>query len=139
MDFNAETLENEYREEPVYKPFDNGFEKASSILGIISIITAFLGLGTIPMMLGGTAIILALLSRGKGSMGSKAMRGLTCGIIGLAINIFLICYVIMLFCTNVTYRDLINNQCRMMYGYTLNDVIEESVGDGFDLEEYLSR
>lgn len=139
MDFNVEEAGNHKEERIAYKPFDNGFERASATLGIISIVTAIMGLATIPLMMGGLAIILALLSRGKGPMSQRAVRGLTCGVIGLTINIALISYIVFLFCNNSIYRQLINNQCEAMYGYTLNEVIESSVGDDFDLEEYLTK
>lgn len=139
MDFNGNTSAQLQEEKIVYKAYDNGFEKAAFVLGIISIITAFLGLGTIPMMLGGLAVILAVLSRGKGEMGRKAFRGMICGLAAIGVSVLLVVYVIMLFCTNVTYRNLINAQCKMMYGTTLNELIEESVGDDFNLEQYLSR
>lgn len=124
-------------ENVVYKPFDNGFEKASGILGIASIITAIMGLATVPMTLGGLAIILAVLSRGKGQMGQRAVRGVTCGIIGMTINIALIGYVIMLFFTNPMYRDLMNKQSEMMYGYSLEELLEESFGPNLELDKYL--
>ena len=52
----------------IYIPYDNGFIKAASIMGFASIVTTFFGLITVPMILGGMAVILALLSRGKGDM-----------------------------------------------------------------------
>lgn len=139
MDFNVEEADNLQQENTIYKPLDNGFERASGMLGIASIVSAICGLATIPMMLGGLAIILALLSRGRGHMGQRAVRGLVCGIVGLTINVALIGYIVFLFCNNSIYRQLINNQCEAMYGYTLNEVIESSVGDDFDLEEYLKK
>ncbi len=139
MDFTTETINSIQEDNPSYKALDNGFAKAASALGIASIVTAIFGLATIPLMLGGLAIILAILSRGRGSMEGRAVRGMTCGIVGMTISIALIAYVIYLFCISPTYRSLINSQCETMYGYTLNDVIEDYVGDGFDLEEYLTR
>lgn len=139
MDFNVEAAENLQEEKSVYKPYDNGFEKAAGILGIASIVTAVMGLASIPVMLGGVAIILALLSRGKGQMSPKAVRGLSYGVVGVTISIALIGYVVYLFCNNSLYRQLINNQCESMYGYTLNEVIESSVGEDFDLEEFLTK
>lgn len=124
-------------ENVVYKPLDNGFEKAAGILGIASIITAVIGLAPIPLMLGGLAIILAFLSRGKGPMGQRAVRGVTCGIVGITINIALMAYVIILFFTNSAYRQLMNAQAKLMYGYSMEELIESSFGDNIDLDKYL--
>ena len=46
----------------IYVPFDNGFLKAASVMGVASLVTTFFGLLTIPLVLGGLAIILSLLS-----------------------------------------------------------------------------
>lgn len=120
-----------------YRPLDNGFEKASFVLGVASIITAFLGLGIIPMMVGGVAVILAVLSRGKGNMGSRAFRGFVCGIIGIVTNIILIAYIIGMFFTNATYREQINNTSKMLYGYTMEELIEESSGGQIRIKDYI--
>ena len=68
---------NDTIDEPVrYVPFDNGFQKAASIMGIAAIATTFFGLITVPMILGGLAMILALLSRGRGDMHIKRIESL---------------------------------------------------------------
>ena len=124
-------------ENVVYKPLDNGFEKAAGILGIASVITAVFGLAPIPLMLGGIAIILAFLSRGKGPMSQRAIRGVTCGVVGITINIALVAYVIFLFFTNSAYRQIMNAQAELMYGYSMEELIESSFGTDIDLDKYL--
>lgn len=139
MDFNSE-IHSEIQEETVaYKAFDNGFAKAASVMGVIAFASTFLGLATIPIMLGGTAVILALLSRGKGEMNNRAIVGLVFGAIGIVINIFLMGYIIWLFMTSSFHRQAMNSQYQQIYGYTINEVIENAVGNEFDLEEYLTR
>ena len=95
------------------------------------------GLLTIPMVLGGLAIILALLSRGRGDMNSKAYMAFTCGSVAIILNILIICYALFMFCFNPVFRSTVNEQSRRMYGYTINDMINQSVGDNFDVESYL--
>ena len=121
----------------IYVPFDNGFLKAASIMGVASLVTTFFGLLTIPMVLGGLAIILALLSRGRGDMNSKAYMAFTCGSVAIILNILIICYALFMFCFNPVFRSTVNEQSRRMYGYTINDMINQSVGDDFDVESYL--
>lgn len=137
MDFNADFTDENQPKEVAYKAYDNGFAKAASVLGIIAFVTTFLGLATIPIALGGIAVILALLSRGKGEMSNKAITGLVFGAIGIIINILLMCYIVWLFIKSPTYRQIMNNQFESIYGYTINEMIEGNVGGGFNLEEYL--
>ena len=124
-------------ETAVYVPYDNGFQKAAGILGIAAIVTTFFGLLTVPMILGGVAVILALLSRGRGYMSLRAYMGLTCGSVAVILNILIIVYALYMFCFNPVFRSTVNEQSRRMYGYTINDMINESVGDGFDVDSYL--
>ena len=107
------------------------------MLGIASVITAVFGLAPIPLMLGGIAIILAFLSRGKGPMSQRAIRGVTCGVVGITINIALVAYVIFLFFTNSAYRQIMNAQAELMYGYSMEELIESSFGTDIDLDKYL--
>ena len=84
---------NDTIDEPVrYVPFDNGFQKAASIMGIAAIATTFFGLITVPMILGGLAMILALLSRGRGDMSGKAYMAFTCGSVAIILNILIVGY-----------------------------------------------
>lgn len=125
-------------DEPVrYVPYDNGFQKAAGIMGIASLITSFLGLITVPMILGGLAVILALLSRGRGSMSGRAVMGLSCGAAAIILNILIIFFAVYMFLFNVQYRKLVDEQSMKMYGYTITDMLEESMGDGFDIDSYL--
>ncbi len=65
----------------------NGMATASLVLGIIGILTIFFG-GSV--ILGALAIILALLSRGSGSMSRPAGIGMGLGIAGILLGIFVI-------------------------------------------------
>ena len=121
----------------IYIPYDNGFIKAASIMGFASIVTTFFGLITVPMILGGMAVILALLSRGKGDMNGKAYMAFTCGSVAIILNILIVGYALYMFCFNPVFRSTVNEQSRRMYGYTINSMIEESVGGDFDLDAFL--
>ena len=132
---NSNQVNNMNAGNSYYKPYDNGFEKAASALGLASIVTAFLGLGTIPMTLGGIAVILAVLSRGRANMSSRAFRGFVCGIVGIVANIFIIVYIVMMFFTNAGYREQINNTSKMLYGYSMEELIEESFD--VDIQKYI--
>ncbi|MBR3635993.1 MAG: hypothetical protein IKN47_07335 [Lachnospiraceae bacterium] len=120
-----------------YIPYDNGFQKAAGIMGIAAIATTFFGLIMLPMMLGGLAVILALLSRGKGYMSRRAYMGFTCGSVAIILNILIVGYALFMFCFNPVFRSTVNEQSRRMYGYTINDMINESVGNDFDVDSYL--
>ena len=106
-------------------------------MGFASIVTTFFGLITVPMILGGMAVILALLSRGKGDMNGKAYMAFTCGSVAIILNILIVGYALYMFCFNPVFRSTVNEQSRRMYGYTINSMIEESIGGDFDLDAYL--
>lgn len=126
-------------QDEVYKPLDNGFAKLASVLGITAIVSTFFVPLYMPLICGAIAIILALLSRGKGELPSKAWTGVITGSIAIIINVAIAFSSIYLFMNNPIVRMSVNETSRKLYGYTINELIEESVGDGFDLEEYLAN
>ena len=130
-------MEQPQENNTIYIPLDNGFIKAASIMGFASIVTTFFGLITVPMILGGLAVILALLSRGKGDMNGKAYMAFTCGSVAIILNILIVGYSLYMFCFNPVFRSTVNEQSRRMYGYTINSMIEESIGGDFDLDAHL--
>lgn len=122
-----------------FNHFNNGYSKASKALGIAAIVSTFLVPVYLPFILGGLAVILAIISRGKYEIDSDGWVGLTTGIVAIVINISMIFLVVYLFLKSQYFRDMLNVQYMQMYGITLNTAIERIIGHGFDLDMYLLR
>jgi len=122
-----------------FNHFNNGYSKASKALGIAAIISTFLLPVYLPFILGGLAIILAIISRGKYEMDSDGWVGVTTGIVAIVLNIAMIFLAVFIFIKSQYVRDVINAQYMQMYGTTFNSVIEEIIGGGFDLDMFLSN
>lgn len=120
-----------------FNHFNNVYSKASKSLGIAAIISTFLIPVYLPFILGGLAIILAVISRGKYEVDSDGWVGITTGIIAIVVNIAMIGLAVFIFIKSQYVRDIINAQYMQMYGVTFNSVIEEIIGGGFDLDMYL--
>lgn len=118
------------------KSFDNGFAKASKVLGILSLVSIIILPVYLPLICGGVAIILALLSRGDKEMDSNGWTGLSTGIVAIAVNIILVFAAIYIFMNNQFVRNAINAQYRELYGVSFTEMIEQSVGGDFDLDKY---
>lgn len=122
-----------------FNHFNNGYSKASKALGIAAIVSTFLVPVYLPFILGGLAVILALISRGKYEIDSDGWIGITTGIVAIVINISMIFLVVYLFLKSQYFRDMLNVQYMQMYGITLNTAIERIIGHGFDLDMYLLK
>lgn len=122
-----------------FNHFNNGYSKASKALGIAAVVSTFLMPVYLPFILGGLAVILALISRGKYEIDSDGWVGITTGIVAIVINIAMIFLAIFIFIKSQYVRDIINAQYMQMYGITFNTAIERIIGNGFDLDMWLLK
>jgi len=122
-----------------YKPFDNGFASTSYALGIIALVSTLFVPFVIPCVTGGVAIILAVLSRGKSELNSKALTGITTGTVAIVINLLIVFAVVYLFLCSNLFRIELNSRYLEMFGYTFTDMINEYVGNGFNIESFYIR
>ncbi len=99
--------------EPLHNPKGDSLSIVSLILGICSIPTSFF---IYPgLMLGATAIVLALLSRGRERLDSRARAGIVCGCIALILTITLICTAVYMLLSTPGLFDGLMEQ----YGYEI--------------------
>ena len=122
-----------------FNHFNNVYSKASKALGIAAVVSTFLMPVYLPFILGGLAVILALISRGKYEIDSDGWVGITTGIVAIVINIAMIFLAIFIFIKSQYVRDIINAQYMQMYGITFNTAIERIIGNGFDLDMWLLK
>lgn len=120
------------------KPKGDGMATASMILGIITLASMLILQFTIPFVLGGVGIILAILSRGGAKrMAGKAKAGLICCIVGLSLDIVLcvsaVCLVFALPHLSPELQEEVNKACEEQYGVSYDEMMEEFY-EMFDME-----
>ena len=103
----------------------SSFATASMILGIIAIISAFFGTVYPPIICGGLAVILGLLSKGNDkAMLPNANVGVLTAILGIVVNVLVVGSVIIMLFTNPSYKEDFHRQ--------LNQYSEYFYGESFD-------
>ncbi len=112
------------------KPKGDSMATASMILGIITLASMLILQFTIPFVLGGIGIVLAILSRGSAKhLAGKAKAGLICCIVGLSLDIVLIvsavCLVLALPHLPKEYQEEVNKACEEQYGVSYDEMMEE--------------
>ncbi len=130
---NAAPYPNHYQ--PIQKSPADGLVTASMILGITSIITAFMGTVYFPFILGGTSIVLALLSKvGEEKMVSKSKTGVICAIIGLILNVVIVSASVHKVFTDEETFNQFDRVYEQMYGSSFRDMYKEATGQDFPLD-----
>ncbi len=123
-----------YRCSPPYAMPGQKLANAAMVLGIISVLSTILMTIYIPLILGSTAVILAILSKGtKPRMAGQAMTGLICGISGLAMNLgILVTSLSFIFSNPELLQDaarIYDTQFEQIYGESTEDVLGQSLED----------
>ena len=127
-DMNYNPYENNPNEDPKLNPYgippykyplyqkSNGMERASTILGVCSIIGCTFIYFSIPA--GALAILFALLSRGgRNTMSAKSRNGLLLGIAGIVITIIFYAYALHIAIQDAgSFENLLREACEML-GY----------------------
>ena len=112
---------------------------ASMILGIITLGSLLLLRLSMPFLLGGVGIILAILSKGGArKMIGKAKAGMICCITGLALDVafcvFAVWLVFSLPKLSPELTDEVNKICEDQYGVSYYEMMEE-IYDMWDMDE----
>ena len=108
----------------------SSFATASMVLGILAILSAFTGTVFPPLVCGGLAIILGLLSKGNDkAMLPNAKVGILTAILGLVINILIVASAFLLLFTNADmqndFRRQLNQYYEYFYGESFDDAWDE--------------
>lgn len=119
-----------YNSIPPVKHPGSSFATAALILGLLSVMTAFMGTVYPPLVFGGLAIILAILSRGcDPKYLTNAKIGLISGITGLIANVAVIASAFLLIYTNPQIQEefhtTLNQYYEAVYGESFDDALEE--------------
>ncbi len=106
----------------------NGFARASMILGLLSIVTAFMLTIYFPFVLGSLAIILALLSKGyQSKLHPNAKTAIATAIVGLSLNICLIAGSFILVFSVKEYREQFDTIFEQVYGESFDDALDDMI------------
>ena len=113
----------------------NMFATAAKVIGIISIFSVFTFSLYPAFIMGGLAIILAVISKGDTiRMCQAAKTGFVTGIVALVLNITLVGALGLLFFTDNAFKTLLNDTSVEMYGQTFDDMIKDAMDGELDLE-----
>jgi len=141
MDFDDNNLNEEQNKENgdrnVYDPYspyaqmrppaepNQSLVNAAMILGILAIVTTFIMTVYLPFVLGGIAIMLAILSRRKdGKLHKQAKLGIGLAIIGMVLNTILVSTSLYTVFTNPKAKEEFNTVCEQMYGMSFDEMME---------------
>lgn len=108
----------------------SGFAAASLVMGILSVLTAFLGTVFPPIVTAALAVLFALLSKGNDRvLLPNAKVGIVTAIGGFVVNILVVGSVIVLLFTNPdmkeSFHDQLNRTYESLYGESFDDALDQ--------------
>ena len=119
----------------------SSLDTTAMTLGFVAIIGSFFMPVVIPMVAGSISIILAILSKGASMKFSPAAkRGFTLSlvaIIGTFVMMFALMFTTIRMMRDPSYRDQFNQVSQQMYGYTMDEMLENTFG--YSMEGLLDR
>lgn len=121
------------------KPNGENMATASMVIGIITLIGFVLLRLTLPFLLGGIGIILAILSKGgTRKMNGRAKAGMICCITGLCLDIAL-CVLSVWFLVSLPklspyFAEELNKVCEEQYGVSYDEMMDE-IYDIWNMDE----
>ncbi len=122
-----------------FKTKGENMASASMILGIITLVSLLLLRLSLPFLLGGVGIILAILSKGGArKMVGKAKAGMICSITGLVLDVafcvFAVWLVFALPKLSPSLTEEVNKMCEEQYGVSYYEMMDE-IYDMWDFDE----
>lgn len=122
------------------KPKGHGMATASMVLGIIALVSLLLLRVTVPFLIGGIGIILAILSRGGAKkMTGRATAGMVCCIVSLcadvALCVFAVWLVFALPKISPQLTEEVNRLCEEQYGVSYDEMMED-IYEIWDMDEF---
>lgn len=112
----------------------NSMAKAAYTIGIVGVISLITMLVYPALIMGSTAIILALLSRDReGKMHSKAKSAITSGIVAITVDALLVVMTVTVLFSDGPLKQEFNSTFKDIYGQTFDDMWEDMQDGSFDL------
>ncbi len=122
---------------PVYREakMPNSLARAASTIGVIAVISIFTMLIYPAIILGATAIILALLSRDRdGAMHDKAKNAVISGVIALVADGAILVLVVTMLFSKGSFKQQLNDMFVEAYGQTFDAMWDDARDGKLDLE-----
>lgn len=112
------------------RPKGQSMATASMVLGIIALASLLLLRVTVPLLLGGIGIILAILSRGGAKkMAGRAKAGMICCIVSLCADIAFCSFAVWLMFSlpriSPELTEEVNRICEEQYGVSYDEIMED--------------
>ena len=118
----------------------NSMAKAASTMGVLAVVSLFTMLIYPALILGATAIVLALLSRDReGRMHDKAKSAITTGVVAIVADAAVIIFAMTLLISNGSFKQQINDSFKQTYGQTFDDMWEDAMDGRLDLDYTLGN
>ncbi|MBR6237552.1 MAG: hypothetical protein IKQ83_00705 [Lachnospiraceae bacterium] len=113
----------------------NSMAKAASTMGVLAVVSLFTMLIYPALILGATAIVLALLSRDRdGNMHVKAKNAIATGIVAIAVDAVMIAVAVTFLFSNGSFKNSLNELFKDTYGQTWDDMYKDMLDGSLDLE-----
>ncbi len=113
----------------------NSLARAASTLGVLAVISIFTMLIYPAIVMGATAIILAVLSRDRqGFMHDKAKSAVTSGTIAIVADLVILVLAFTMLFSKGSFKQQLNDMFVESYGQTFDDMWEDAKDGKFDLE-----
>ena len=120
---------------PAGSVMPNSMAKAASTMGVIAVISLFTMLIYPALIMGATAIVLALLSRDRdGNMHVKARNAIATGIVAIAVDAVMIAVAMTFLFSNGSFKNDLNELFKDTYGQTWDDMYKDMLDGSLDLE-----
>lgn len=125
--WNSNASNSSYYNQPVHKPYGQGFTMASVICGVMSITACFTGVLSLP--LGALGILFAMLVYRKGKrLNTPCVLGISTSCIGLVFGLLIIVYSLVMLpilLKDETFRNQLNMMTQQVYGIDFDTIMKE--------------
>ncbi|MGN0403231.1 MAG: hypothetical protein ACI4HQ_13365 [Acetatifactor sp.] len=121
--WDSNASHNSYYNQPVHTPYDQGFAKASLVMGFLAATFSCWGLS---LPFGSLGILFAMLCKRKGvKLNSGCRTGLVLSVIGIISGILIIFYSVYMMLNNPEYMDQLNTITQSLYGMDFNELLQQ--------------
>ena len=132
--WNSNASNSSYYNQPTHRPYGQSFSIAAAVCGLLSMMTCFTIVLSVP--LGALGILFAVLAHRKGKkMNNTCITGLIFSCVGLVSALIMILYTFIMLPTlmkNDVFRNQLNTMTKQMYGVDFTEFMEEYYGYSFE-------
>lgn len=132
--WNSNASNSSYYNQPTHRPYGQSFSIAAAVCGLLSMMTCFTIVLSVP--LGALGILFAVLAHRKGKrMNNTCATGLIFSSVGLVSALLLILYTFIMLPTlmkNEAFRNQLDTMSKQMYGVDFTELLEEYYGHSFE-------